>query len=106
MNRRERLREIWNDPRARAVRAFLRLVVRALARLVVMMIWELRLVWLRFSSRARIFLVIIGLVLISGVTSSSAASISAAALALAVLLLAFVGFWIIFTAPFRSRRWW
>ena len=82
-----------------------RLLALGMARLLGMFVWTLRQTWVSFSARARIFLIIIALVLVSSATSSIAPSISATGQGLAVLLLAFVGLWMILTAPFRDRRW-
>ena len=105
-----RATEIWNGREMlvvrRLVRRLLALLIRTLGSLLGHLLWQLRLVWARISPRARIFLIIVGLVVVSMQTSSLAPSLSAIAHAVGVLLFAFVGFWLIVTAPFKRRRWW
>ena len=100
-----RLREIWNGQATVVVRQLARLLVRAVARLAAMLIWQPRRAWARAGGRARVAVLLAVLILISSQTSAAAPSVSATTEGLAVLLIAGVGLWMIVTAPFRRRRW-
>jgi hypothetical protein len=106
MNAMDRLRDLWNSPTTRALGRLLGGLARLTLRLVGVIVRELGFVWLGFSPRARIFLIIGGLVALSAFTSEALPSLGAVTQGLAVLLLASVGLWVVLTSPFRSRRWW
>lgn len=90
----------WRDRLARLGRGLVGLVSRAGLALLGL----IRLVWWEATPRLRFALALATLIVIAAGTSSLAPSLSATANGLAVLLVAAAGFWMIASAPFRTRR--